>query len=94
MLSSSLYLKQKQRLHLEQQLKQKEGSGAAGGRPGKSDVGKTQLAKFTVGTDDDESEGSGTQRNEIPMGEDEVPVSESSVDRISEIAAEYGRFGG
>ncbi|KAL4230158.1 Nuclear pore complex protein Nup98-Nup96 [Mactra antiquata] len=85
---------QKQKIHLEQQLKQKRGLGSVNGEAAKTDLTNQQLAKFTVGTDDDDSESSaGVIRNEMPMGEDDIPVSESSVDRISEIADEYDNEG-
>jgi hypothetical protein len=49
------------------------------------------VAKFTVGPDED-SDGSGTMRTEVPMGDDDNQISEPSQGGTSEIVGELGKW--
>lgn len=74
--------------------KQKQqGPPKVGVTNGHSKSGSTNghLAKFTVGTDD-ESDGSGQMRTEVPMGDDDNQLSEASQGRVSEVMGDLGKF--
>ncbi|XP_053400747.1 nuclear pore complex protein Nup98-Nup96-like [Mercenaria mercenaria] len=78
---------QKQKLNLEHLEKQKQqGALKVGATNGHAKPGG-HLAKFTVGTDE-ESDGSGTARTEVPMGDDDNQISEASQGGTSELAGE------